>query len=61
MAIALIRKQGALKSLKFKSILPSGANVYDAKFEHGDVEWVIAPLTADGKVDHLAFKPPSVR
>jgi len=61
MAIALIRKQGALKSLKFRSALPGGGNVYDAKFEHGDMEWVIAPLTADGKIGHLAFKPLSTR
>ena len=57
MAIALVRKQGVLQSLKFRNVLPGGGNVYDAKFEHGDMEWTIAPLTADGKVDHLAFKP----
>lgn len=61
MAIALIRKQGVLKSLKFRNVLPGGGNVYDAKFEHGDMEWVIAPLTADGKIDHLAFKPLGAR
>jgi hypothetical protein len=57
MAIALIQKQGGLKSLKFMRVLPGGGNVYHAKFEHGDMEWIIAPLTPEGKVDHLAFKP----
>jgi hypothetical protein len=61
MAIALIRKQGGLKSLKFRNVLPGGGNVYDIKFEHGDMEWIIAPLTADGKIDHLAFKPLTAR
>lgn len=61
MAIALVQKQGALKSLKFRSVLPGGGNVYDATFEHGNMEWIIAPLTAEGKIDHLAFKPLGAR
>ncbi|HKQ10828.1 MAG TPA: hypothetical protein VJS85_06530 [Rhizomicrobium sp.] len=61
MAIALIRKQGVLKSLKFRNVLPGGGNVYDAEFEHGSMEWVIAPLTPEGKIDHLAFKPVGAR
>lgn len=58
MVIALIQKQGGLKSLKFRQVLPGGANVYDAKFELGEMEWVIAPLTEDGKVAHMMFKEP---
>jgi len=46
----LFAKMGDLKSLTFSKVLPSGADLYIATFAHGQLECMIAPLTADGKV-----------
>jgi hypothetical protein len=51
-----IRKMGALQSLKFKQVNAAGMDVYDAAFAHGRLEWVIAPLSADGKVARRGFR-----
>ena len=50
-------KLGALKTLTFKTVAPGGADIYEADFEHGQTEWRIAPLGADGKVNGLNFRP----
>lgn len=46
---------GTLKSLEFKKVAPSGANIYRATFAHGTVKVVIAPLTSDGKISGFAI------
>jgi hypothetical protein len=55
---AIIVKLGPLRSLRFKSAMASGADVFEATFEGGKMEWVVSPLTDDGKISHFAFKPP---
>jgi|GEM_PF-618048 len=50
-------KLGALTALTFKGVGPGGADIYEADFEHGQTEWRIAPLGADGKVAGLTFLP----
>ncbi|HEV2444225.1 MAG TPA: M56 family metallopeptidase [Steroidobacteraceae bacterium] len=52
-----IRKEGAFKSLEFSRVLPNGANMYIATFAHGQLMWVIMPLTKDGKVPGMVFRP----
>lgn len=56
MAVEMVGKQGMLKSLTFQKMLLGGANVFLAEFEHGRQEWIIAPLTQDGRVGHMQFK-----
>lgn len=54
---ALIRKQGAFESLEFARVLPNGGNMYVATFARGKLVWVIMPLTKDGKVPGMVFRP----
>jgi hypothetical protein len=56
-ASAAIRQEGAFKSLEFARVLPDGANMYIATFTHGQLMWVIMPLTKDGKVPGMVFRP----
>jgi beta-lactamase regulating signal transducer with metallopeptidase domain len=56
-AAAAIRKEGAFESLEFSRVLPSGANMYIATFTRGQLMWVIMPLTKDGKVPGMVFRP----
>lgn len=51
-----LAKYGRFKSLTYKATLASGADVFSALYEHGRLEWVIAPLESDGKIHHLAFR-----
>ncbi len=51
-----LAKYGRFKSLTYKASLASGADVFSALYEHGRLEWVIAPPESDGKIRHLAFK-----
>ena len=50
-----IAKLGALQSLTFKSVAPSGANIYRATFEKGSAEWRVW-LNLDGSVDVFRFR-----
>lgn len=56
-AVALIRKQGAFKSLAFARVAPTGADMYVATFARGKLLWVIEPLSKDRKVTGLFFRP----
>jgi hypothetical protein len=40
----------------FKSVGPDGADIYEAKFEHGLTEWRIT-LEPDGKIAGVGFQP----
>jgi beta-lactamase regulating signal transducer with metallopeptidase domain len=51
---------GPLKSLKFKRVAPSGLDIYDATFTHGDMQVMIGPLTSDGKVRAFAITRPQI-
>jgi hypothetical protein len=54
--IAMMQSFGALKSLTYKGVRAPGLDVYDARFARGHAEWMIAPLTPDGKVQARGFK-----
>ena len=47
---------GASESVTFKSVGPDGADIYEAKFEHGLTEWRIT-LEPDGKIAGVGFQP----
>lgn len=46
----LFKRLGGLKSLVFSKVLPNGADLYIAGFEHGQLDCMIAPLSPAGKV-----------
>jgi hypothetical protein len=51
-----LAKFGRFQSLRYKSTLPSGADVFSATYAHGKLEWVIAAPGKDGLIHHLAFR-----
>ena len=53
---AIIHDLGAFQSMVFKGVDDNGMDLYDVTFEHGRVEWFIAPLTSDGKVRRRGFR-----
>jgi cyanophycinase len=53
---ALFAGMGAVKSVTFKRVEQSGADVYVVEFEHGSTEWRIV-MGPDGKIDGLSFRP----
>ncbi len=53
---AIIHRMGAFQSMVFKGVDGNGMELYDVTFEHGRVEWLIAPLTSDGKVMRRGFR-----
>ena len=56
-ATATVRKEGSFQSLRFAKVAPNGFNVYIATFSHGQLLWVISPLSKDGKVTAMVFRP----
>ena len=56
-AAQLVRQQGAFESLEFERVLPNGGDMYVATFARGKLMWVIMPLTKDGKVSGMVFRP----
>jgi hypothetical protein len=55
--IPLLEKLGPFKSLAFEKVIPGGLNVYEATYQNGVLEWDIAPLRPDGKIEHLMINP----
>jgi hypothetical protein len=55
--LAAIKTWGPLKSVAFKGGGSYGMDMYDVTFEHGKVEWLVGPLTSDGKVERRGFTP----
>jgi hypothetical protein len=51
-----IRNLGTFRSLTYEGVDQSGSDVYDAIFEHGRLEWRVAPLAGDGKVIERHFR-----
>ena len=46
----IIHRVGTFQFMMFKGVGQDGMDVYDVTFEHGQLEWRIAPLSSDGKV-----------
>ena len=55
--LKLAPQWGPLKSLTLDSITPQGVDLYDAEFTHASQQWGIGPLTPDGKISMLFFRP----
>lgn len=53
---ASLTQLGALKNLTFKGVGPGGADIYQARFENGSLEYRIW-LAADGKVEAANMRP----
>lgn len=51
-----IKKMGKFRSLTFKGVGYDGRDVYYVTFDNGLIEWRIAPLSADGKVESRGFR-----
>jgi beta-lactamase regulating signal transducer with metallopeptidase domain len=49
------KKWGALQSLRFFKVMPSGRDEYLATFAHAQVEVTIAPLSPDGRTGGLLY------
>ena len=54
--LQLLKEMGALKSVTYEHGTEDGADVYLVAFEHGQAEWTIGPLGADGKVQARSFR-----
>jgi pimeloyl-ACP methyl ester carboxylesterase len=54
--LQLVKELGALKSVAYEHGAEDGADVYLVRFEHGQAEWTIGPLSADGKVQSRSFR-----
>ena len=54
--LQLIKEMGALKSVSYEHGTEDGADVYLVSFEHGQAEWTIGVLSADGKVQARSFR-----
>lgn len=44
-------------SLAFGRVAPNGADIYIATFAHGKLLWLIGPVSPQGKVTTLLFRP----
>src|SRR5262249_53924067 len=54
--LQLVKDMGPLKSITYQHGTEDGADVYLVSFEHGQAEWTIGPLSADGKVQTRQFR-----
>jgi 3-oxoadipate enol-lactonase len=54
--LQLVKDMGALKFVTYEYGTEDGADVYLVSFEHGQAEWTIGPLSADGKVQTRSFR-----
>jgi pimeloyl-ACP methyl ester carboxylesterase len=54
--LQLVKSLGPLKSVRYEHGTEDGADVYLVAFEHGQAEWTIGPLAADGKVQSRSFR-----
>jgi hypothetical protein len=52
----IMHRMGTYQSMVFKGVGRDGMDVYDVTFEHGQLEWRIAPLSSDGKVQSRGFR-----
>jgi len=54
--LQLIKDMGVLKSVAYEHGTEDGADVYLVRFEHGQAEWTVGPLSANGKVQARSFR-----
>jgi 3-oxoadipate enol-lactonase len=54
--LQLMKEMGALKSVTYEHGTEDGADVYLVRFERGQAEWTIGPLSDDGKVQARSFR-----
>jgi pimeloyl-ACP methyl ester carboxylesterase len=54
--LQLVKDLGALTSVTYDHATEDGADVYLVRFAHGQAEWTIGPLSADGKVQTRQFR-----
>ena len=54
--LQLVKDLGALTSVTYDHATEDGADVYLVRFAHGQAEWTIGPLSADGKVQARQFR-----
>ena len=52
----IIHRMGTFQSMVFQDVDRDGMDVYHVTFEHGRIEWRIAPLSSDGKVERRGFR-----
>ena len=50
-----VKRWGPFKSINFKKVNPQGNDVYHLVFQNAQVDLIIAPLTADGKIAGLYY------
>jgi pimeloyl-ACP methyl ester carboxylesterase len=54
--LQFIKFMGPLKSISYEHGTEDDSDVYLVRFEHGQAEWTIGPLSADGKVQKRSFR-----
>lgn len=54
----MLQQLGALKSLTFKRVSPTGMDIYDATFAGGALQVVIAPLASNGRIISFGMRRP---
>ena len=52
----IIQSTGTFQSMFFVDVDRNGMDVYHVSFERGEIEWHIAPLSSDGKVERRHFR-----
>jgi len=52
----IIHRMGKYQSMVFQGVGGDAMDVYHVTFEHGQIEWRIAPLSSDGKVQRRGFR-----
>jgi hypothetical protein len=55
----LVKSLGAIKSIDFKAVVPSGGDIYNVTFEKGRVLGVTIEVSSDGKLLHERLGPPA--
>lgn len=55
----MLHSLGAIKSVDFKEVAPTGDDVFRVSFENGTVLEVVLSLDADGKIKTEGFRPAS--
>lgn len=55
--LQFIKAMGTLESITYEHGTEDGGDVYLVTFEHGQAEWTVGPLTADGKMQKEDVAP----
>jgi hypothetical protein len=57
LTVRTISAFGPLQGVRFVRVTAEDEDAYEADFAHARIEVLVAPLTADGKVDKLRWRP----